>query len=67
MMPKPLAIADITLTANAAFSGVVNIENSRPNTWNVGAPGGCPTCNLTAVAVYSTQSHHEAVASAVMM
>lgn len=66
-MVNPLHTADRTLTAWAAFSGLENIENKRPSNWNVGAPGGWPTCSLNAVAMYSPQSHHDAVASAVMM
>jgi hypothetical protein len=31
----------------------------------VGAPGGCPTNNLYEVAIYSPQSHHDTVGSAV--
>ena len=32
---------------------------------NRGAPGGCPTCNLYAVAIYSPQSHQLFVGSTV--
>jgi hypothetical protein len=66
-MVNPLQIADITFTACATFSGVENIENILPISWNDGAPGGCPTCSFVAVAIYSPQSHHDAVASAVRM
>ena len=43
------------------------LEITAPIIWNKGAPGGCPTSSLTAVAVYSGQSHSGAVGSVVRM
>ena len=45
-MVKELAIALITLTAVAAIAAGKNIEKSRANNMNIGAPGGWPTSNL---------------------
>ena len=69
MMVKPLAMADKQLAQKATFvtSPPANKVKIRVSNWKVGAPGGCPTKSLYPVAMYSPQSHHEAVGSAVMM
>ena len=62
-------MADMLLMHTATFvtSPPANMLKRRPRSWNVGAPGGCPTNSLLAVAMYSPQSHHEAVGSAVII
>ena len=59
--------ADITLTATATWlvAGSANNEKILPNNWKRGAPGGCPTSSLYAVAIYSPQSQKLTVCSIV--
>ena len=47
------------------LSPKANKEKKRPNIWNNGAPGGCPTWSLNAVAMYSPQSQKLIVGSTV--
>ena len=54
---KALASTDIIFTQKAMRSGLLAKEESTaPIIWKRGAPGGCPTCNLAEVAMYSLQS-----------
>jgi hypothetical protein len=62
---SPLDKADIILIilATPEVSPKANREKNRPNNWKIGAPGGCPTWSLKAVAIYSPQSQKEVVGS----
>ena len=63
---KALEKTDIMLTINAmCLSSVANIAKKAPIIWNKGAPGGCPTSSLAAVAIYSPQSQKLIVGSTV--
>jgi hypothetical protein len=44
---------------------VANIAKNAPIIWYNGAPGGCPTSNLAAVAIYYPQSQKLIVGSTV--
>ena len=69
IMVRPLQMADMQFTQKATLvtSPPANMEKIRAMSWNVGAPGGCPTKSLKPVETYSPQSHQEPVGSAVMM
>ena len=57
---------DIILTIRAIFvTSVANIAKKAPIIWYKGAPGGWPTSNLAAVAIYSPQSQKLMVGSTV--
>ncbi len=64
---KALANPDMALIINATFdtSPPANIEKKRVSIMNKGAPGGCPTCNLKALAINSPQSQRLVVGSRV--
>jgi len=64
---KLLDKADIIfiISATLEVSPNANKEKNLPRSWKSGAPGGWPTCNLNAVAIYSPQSHQLAVGSIV--
>jgi hypothetical protein len=64
---SPLDKADMVLTIRATKAALPKArrEKNLPMSWNIGAPGGCPTCSLKAVAIYSPQSQKEAEASEV--
>src|SRR5690606_14957456 len=53
-----------TIYAIYVLSGT-KIEKNAPNIWYRGAPGGCPTCNLVEVAIYSPASQKLNVGSKV--
>ena len=69
MMVMPLQIAERQLTQKAILvtSPPAKSVAMRPRIWKVGAPGGCPMSIFEVVAMYSPQSHHETVGSAVMI
>ena len=53
-------------TIKAIFSGpLANSAKKAPIIWKKGAPGGCPTCSLAEVAIYSPASQKLAVGSTV--
>ena len=64
---KALDKALMIFTIIAAFDGSPppNNEKNRPTIKKNGAPGGCPTSNLYAQAIYSPQSQKLAVGSMV--
>ncbi len=65
-MVKALAKADIKLTILATcVTSDANIAKKAPNIWYKGAPGGCPTSSLEAVAMYSPASQKLTVGSRV--
>ena len=65
-MVKLLASADIALIIFAAVSGPeAKMEKNRAIIMKSGAPGGCITSSLYAVAINSPQSHKLAVGSMV--
>ena len=65
---KALEKTDIIFTIKAIFSGLsANDAKTAPSIWNNGAPGGCPTCNLAEVEMYSPASQKLAVGSTVMI
>ena len=52
-----LDVTDIIFIDNAICSASnAKIEKMDPSIWKSGAPGGCPTCNLAEVDMYSAQS-----------
>ncbi len=64
-MVAPEQIADKLPTSmgiNLAFEKL-NIEKKAPKIWYRGAPGGCPTCSLELVSMYSPLSQNESVGS----
>jgi hypothetical protein len=65
---KALATALIKFITNPIWLGSkANIEKNAPNIWNNGAPGGCPTCNLEEVSMYSPASQKLTVGSTVKL
>jgi hypothetical protein len=66
-MVKALARAErmFTVTATLVTSPPAKRVKSRPSTMKKGAPGGCPTSILNAVAMNSPQSQKLAVGSMV--
>ena len=66
-MVKALASADNTFIVFATASTLLpaNRVKNLPRIMKNGAPGGCPTSNLKAVAINSPQSQKEAVGSIV--
>jgi hypothetical protein len=67
IMVKAENEADIKLImyATLVVSPKAKLEKKFPSNKNVGAPGGCPTCSLYAVAIYSPQSQKLVVGSSV--
>ena len=56
-MANALEKTDVILTIKAMWLlSIANKEKNAPIIWNNGAPGGCPTSSLAAVAIYSPQS-----------
>ena len=64
---KALETPETKLTIMATWLGSMAImEKKAPIICNNGAPGGCPTCNLADVAMYSPASQKLLVGSTVM-
>ena len=67
-MVNALAKALIMFMTRPIFeASKANIEKKAPSIWNNGAPGGCPTCNLEAVRIYSPASQKLTVGSTVRL
>ena len=64
-MVKELLSAERTLMEVAAYSIGTKAEKRRPRIMKKGAPGGCPTSSLYAVAMNSPQSQKLEVGSMV--
>ena len=65
---KALAVALIMLIIKPIWLGSeAKIEKKAPIIWKKGAPGGCPTCNLEEVNIYSPASQKLTVGSTVRL
>ena len=64
---KALDTMDTAFTIRAIFVGSpkANMAKKAPIICNSGAPGGCPTCNLAEVEIYSPASQKLPVGSTV--